>query len=128
VFDERRLHIRFAYNEPLNMHEEKMDIIGLSSEELRELQVKVAAQLKNQMRAEREQAIERCYSIAHSLGMPLAALMDFSEKGKSSKPRKPKQAYRDPVNPNNTWSSSGPRPEWLKRALAAGVPLSQLSV
>jgi DNA-binding protein H-NS len=106
--------------------EERMDIIALSPEELRELQKAVAAQLTKMERAEREKAIERCYAIAHGVGLPLATLMAHGELKKKRAPHKGRQSYRDPANPNNTWSGSGPRPPWLKRAIDAGVRLDQL--
>lgn len=48
-----------------------------------------------------------------------------SPKLKSSKKRKSKVLYRDQAG--NTWTGMGPRPRWMKEALAAGQTLEQLS-
>lgn len=105
-----------------------MDIMALSPEELRELQAAVAARLSKMEQAERERAIEKCYAIAHGEGLPLAALMDYGEPERTRSRRKDRHSYCDSANPNNIWSGVGPRPQWLKRALAAGVRLDQLLV
>lgn len=49
-----------------------------------------------------------------------------SRKRKSKAPAKRvAQQYRD--DSGNTWSGFGPRPRWLKDALAAGAPLEQFA-
>lgn len=105
---------------------ERMDIMTLSPEELRELQTAVAARLSKIERVERERAIERCYAIAHGVGLPLVTLMAHGKPEKKRAQGQDRQSYRDPANPNNIWSGVGPRPQWLKRAIAAGVRLEQL--
>lgn len=46
-------------------------------------------------------------------------------KPKASKKRSPSKAYRDQAG--NAWAGRGPRPQWLKDALAAGQTLEQLA-
>ncbi|VTU23896.1 DNA binding protein, nucleoid-associated [Variovorax sp. SRS16] len=44
---------------------------------------------------------------------------------KASKAKKPKAKYRDQAG--NSWSGMGPRPRWLKEAMAAGKSLEELT-
>jgi DNA-binding protein H-NS len=96
-----------------------MDITNLSSAELRDLIQRCEGQLKKREKQEREQTVEQIYSIAHSLGIPLTTLL---KEGRAA--RKPSAApskqYRDPAHPENRWIGRGPRPEWLKKAIASG--------
>lgn len=36
--------------------------------------------------------------------------------------------YRDPSNDESTWTGRGPKPKWLKDAIAAGASLEQFAV
>lgn len=40
----------------------------------------------------------------------------------------PPVRFRDPENPENTWSGRGPRPNWLKEKLEQGSEISDFSV
>lgn len=102
-----------------------MDLSKLSVAELRALDAKVAGQIEKNYKKEREAAIERIYAVAHGLGMPLSAILKAATSNPSKSPRKG-QKYQDPKNPSNTWGGNGPRPAWLKEALAAGVTLERL--
>ncbi|WP_441295236.1 H-NS family nucleoid-associated regulatory protein [Massilia rubra] len=42
------------------------------------------------------------------------------------KRRREGTVYQDPINLANTWAGIGPRPKWLKSALAAGVQMDAL--
>jgi DNA-binding protein H-NS len=45
--------------------------------------------------------------------------------GKAKKPDAPQAAYAD--GSGNTWGGRGPRPKWLKDALASGASLEQFA-
>lgn len=102
-----------------------MDISNLSSAELRDLIQQCESQLKKRERKDREQAIEQIYAIAHSLGVPLSNLLKDAKTARKPS-RTPQKQYRDPTNPDNRWLGKGPRPQWLKRAIDAGVPLESM--
>jgi DNA-binding protein H-NS len=102
-----------------------MDLSKMSVAESRALDAKVAGLIEKGRKKEREAALERIYAVAHSLGMPLAAIMQ-SDSTKLAKTRPTGPKYRDPKNSANTWGGSGPRPAWIKAALAAGVALEGL--
>ncbi len=101
-----------------------MDLSGLSLQELQKLNDQVEAQLGRLAKRERAAAIEQIYSIATSMGMPLAVLMNGPRGAASA--AAPERVYRDPTNPAHVWKGRGPRPQWLKAALAAGVRLESL--
>lgn len=97
----------------------------MSYGELRELSDRISKEIVQAEGQGKAAAIEQIYAVARSVGLSLQEILN--EKGaKSAKPRAKTQGYRDPANPTNTWGGAGPRPAWLKSALAAGVPLDQL--
>lgn len=100
-----------------------MDLSNFSISELRNLQLDVANRIERGEKAERAKAIESIYAIAHSLGMPLNTLIGSSGKKTRSAPS---VTYVNPENSSNRWMGRGPRPAWVKNALAAGKSLDQL--
>lgn len=102
-----------------------MDLSKLSVAELSALKDKVSALIEKHEKKDREAAIEQIYAIAHSLGMPLKAIFQGAPPTLTKQTRAGKR-YQDPANPANTWGGIGPRPPWLKAALAAGVTLEGL--
>ncbi len=103
-----------------------MDLSGLSLAELQTLTAQIEAQLARLAKRERAAAMEQIYAIATGLGMPLSELMRATRKAAVSAPATGK-TYRDPANPGNEWRGRGPRPKWLKAALASGTSLDSLS-
>ena len=102
-----------------------MDLSHMSIAELRELQTLVAQELEQGAQRRKSTAIEQINEVAKSVGLSLQEIL--GDKGqRTSKPRARTQRYVDPVNPSNVWGGSGPRPAWLKSALAAGVPIERL--
>lgn len=99
-----------------------MDISTLSSQELRDLIQQCESQLKKREKKDREQAIEQIYAIAHSLGVPLSNLLKDAKNARKPSTTPSKQ-YRDPANPEHRWVGKGPRPQWLKQAIAGGKSL-----
>lgn len=101
-----------------------MEISNMTLGELIALDQEVAAMIKRRERAERLAAIEKIYSIANQVGIPLKTLL--TKGGDSGK--KSENLYRDPANPMNKWVGRGPRPAWLKEALANGKTLADFRV
>lgn len=97
----------------------------MSFGELRELKDKISQEIVRAEGQGKATAIEQIHAIANSVGLSLQEILK-EKSAKSAKPRAKTQAYRDPVNPANIWGGAGPRPGWLKSALAAGVPLDRL--
>lgn len=101
-----------------------MDLSQFNLAELRQLQDQVAKQISRREKQEREAAIEEIFRIAHSINMPLGSLLKLAPKTTSPIIVN----YRDPNNPENKWSGRGPRPAWLKTAIANGATLESFRV
>lgn len=102
-----------------------MDLSKFSDAELRELDAQITVAIKGGREQNLAIAMEQIRAVASSVGLSLEEIL--KDKGSTpAKERAKTQGYRDPVNPKNTWGGAGPRPAWLKSALAAGVPLEQL--
>ena len=102
-----------------------MNLTTLSLADLRDLDAKIATQIARGEAKRREAAIEQIYAVAHSLGLPLQSLLN-GDREQSANTRPQRQRYQNPSDPSNTWAGVGPRPDWLKKALAAGVPIDSL--
>ncbi len=57
-----------------------------------------------------------------------AAVSPFGNTSKPSKPSKSNKAARFRDNSGNAWVGRGPRPQWLRDALAAGKSLKDFAV
>jgi DNA-binding protein H-NS len=104
-----------------------MDLTKLSISELRELDSQITVEIAEGDRRRKAEAMQQIHAVAAALGVPLESLL--APKGKVERQpgqRAKTQGYRDPANPSNVWGGAGPRPAWMKAALAAGVPLDQL--
>lgn len=104
-----------------------MDLRKMSIEELRELDCQVSAEIVNGDKRRKAEALQQIQAVAASLGLPLKSLLAPKAESQQQRGQRDKtQAYRDPTNPSNVWAGAGPRPAWMKAALAAGVPIEQL--
>lgn len=90
-----------------------MNLSDLSLAQLRKLSSQVAQQLVMQADKEPEIPVEQ---------------VPTSLSGKSRRKRAAGTKYQDPANPDNTWGGRGPRPSWLKKAIAAGKSLNDFRV
>lgn len=69
------------------------------------------------------ESLESFASGSQPTASPKQKSMSMSKSKTSTK--RTAQQYRD--DSGNTWSGFGPRPRWLKEALAAGTPLEQFA-
>jgi len=84
------------------------DLIGLEGE---------IARLKTEKQnTERAALKEKLTAIAKDAGFDIQELFGKARKGKGSVPPK----YRDPKNPENTWTGRGRPPRWLAAAMKGG--------
>ena len=86
-------------------------------EELRELQKRHKQEVKD---LEGEWKAE-----AKAAGLTLEAVMGGAPKTKKA-PLPPK--FRNPSDPEQTWSGRGKRPNWFKEALARGISENELLI
>jgi DNA-binding protein H-NS len=84
------------------------DLVGIEQEIAR---LKVEKQT-----SERAALKEKLTAIAREAGFDIQELFGKARKGKGSVAPK----YRDPKNPENTWTGRGRPPRWLAAALKGG--------
>ncbi len=109
----------------------KIDLSGLTLKELKALNARVEKAIERHDKKQRSDALSMLKAKAKEMGFSLDDLTGGAaadkpkaqSKRKASAKKKPAAAYRDPENPKNTYGGRGPRPKWLKDALASGKKL-----
>ena len=107
-----------------------MDLSKLNLAELKDLQAKIGAEIKNREKSEIEKARDDINAIAQSLGLSLKDLLGASEsKGKVRKQTgKVAVQYRNPQDASQEWTGRGRQPGWVKELLASGKNLMSAKV
>ncbi len=98
----------------------------MSRKELLQLKTDVEKALKDAEKRDRREALKAAEEAAAEYGYPLDDLV-----GKQKSPNaRPKAAprYRNPENPQQTWTGRGRRPQWVHDALAKGTDMSELEI
>ncbi len=111
-----------------------IDLKGLSRKELSKLAKDVAKALKaaedrerrDARKAAEKAAAEFGYSLGELSGEPKAKAPKKRAKGKPKAKAKPK--YRNPANPEQTWSGRGRKPQWIHDAVANNVDIADLEI
>jgi DNA-binding protein H-NS len=89
---------------------------GMSYAELSQLQVRIERLKIEKQNAERNELRERILTMVKEHGFEITDLFGKSRKGKGSVAVK----YRDPQNPENTWTGRGRMPRWMAAATKGG--------
>jgi len=107
-----------------------MDLSKLSLAELKDLQVQIAAGLKDREKSDLDVARREILEIAHRTGLSLKDLFGTSEpKGKLRKQTgKVAVQYRNPQNSSQEWTGRGRQPNWVKELIASGKNLLSAKV
>ena len=92
------------------------DIEKLSYAELAELEVRIQRLKIEKQNSERAAVRKQLVDLAKQHGFDVRELLDGRRKGKGSVAAK----YRDPKNPQNTWTGRGRMPRWLAAATRGG--------
>ncbi len=103
----------------------KINLDKMSLEDLKALEKDVAkaiASFEKRRIADARKAVE---ALAKEHGVSLDQLV-----GKGRKPKKAKAAakYKNPKNPDETWSGRGRQPEWFKKATKGGASKESLAI
>ena len=99
----------------------------LSFAELKELQDAVAIKVREKQEAEKADAKAELERLARERGFDAHEL--FSGKPGTGKPKtKVAPKYRNPDNPEQTWTGRGRQPGWVKEALEAGKTLDSMAI
>lgn len=98
----------------------------MSRKELLELRDKVEAALKSAEKRERKEALKAAEKAAAEFGFSLSELSEGAAKPPKSLRTRAK--YKNPANPEQTWSGRGRKPQWVHDALNAGADISDLEI
>lgn len=101
----------------------KPDLENMSREELLELRTAVDRALESWEARRKAEALKAAEDVARNYGFSLQELKDVGGKRTKGVPR-----YRNPNNPNQTWTGKGRKPRWVIEALEAGTPLEKLEI
>jgi DNA-binding protein H-NS len=105
----------------------QFDLEKLSLPELKKLQKDVEKAISTFEERKKSEARAELEAKAKELGFSLNQLLDDAPTKKKSAPVKPK--YRNPANPDQTWSGRGRKPNWLTDALAnKGAKLEDFAI
>lgn len=88
----------------------------MSHSELANLRAEVERLIAEKQAAERMALKHQLAEMAKAQGFSLDEVMGKARKGKGTVPIK----YRDPKNPENTWTGRGRTPRWLVAATKGG--------
>jgi len=103
-----------------------IDLSSMTRKDLLELQVNVTAALKDAEDRERREALAAAEKAAAEFGFSLSELSPDPKKG--GKTGKAAAKYRNPANPEQTWSGRGRKPQWIHDALTSGADISDLEI
>lgn len=102
------------------------DIENMSSKELADLIESASGQLAQKKEQEKASVKAELEALALTRGFTIAELFG-SEKAKGSR-GKVAPVYRDPENPENTWTGRGRKPKWLVAALESGKSIDDFRI
>jgi DNA-binding protein H-NS len=88
----------------------------MSYAELAEMEVQIERLKVEKQNAERIAVRKQLTELAKQHGFDIHALLDGRRKGKGNVAPK----YRDPKNPENTWTGRGRMPRWMAAATKGG--------
>ncbi|NSY37912.1 H-NS family nucleoid-associated regulatory protein [Leisingera sp. ANG59] len=102
------------------------DLSAMSRKELLQLQSDVGKALQEAELRERQEALKAAEEAAAKYGFSLDEIASASRQGAKKTKAAPK--YRNPNNPEETWTGRGRKPHWVHAALTAGMDISDLEI
>ncbi len=103
----------------------KIDLSKLSMDELKTLRKNVEKEIKEFKNRARTAAMKELQAVAKKHGLSVEDIV--GKKGKGRKVAAPAK-YRNPADPNQTWSGRGRQPAWFKSAIGKGKTAKSLEV
>lgn len=107
---------------------------AMTHKELAKLKNDVTKALKIAEERMRKEALKAAEKAAAGFGYSLTELTPDTKpkavkKGPKGKPKaKAKPKYRNPANPEQTWSGRGRKPLWINEALNNGADITDLEI
>lgn len=98
----------------------------MSRKELLDLKAGIDEALKEAEQRERREAIKAAEEAAAKYGFSLDEITSQSKAG--GKKQKAAAKYRNPHNPEETWSGRGRKPHWVHSAITSGMDISDLEI
>lgn len=91
--------------------------------DLIQLQQEVEEVLAARKQAEAREVKEKAHAIAEAAGFSLDEILGFKRRGGGASIK-----YRNPKNPDETWTGRGRKPNWLSTALTKGAKLESFAI
>ncbi len=104
----------------------KPDLKSMSRKELEKLQADIEKALRKLAEKEKKAALAAAEKAAAAHGFSLAEItgeapMRKKRQAKSGAKTVSAPKYKNPADPDQTWTGKGRQPEWFKAALKAGT-------
>lgn len=108
----------------------KIELKSLSVKELKALQKRIEREITGRDQRQRKEALVAVREKARELGFTLNELVgDVSATGAGARTSAPAPAkYRNPTDPDLTWSGRGRPPYWIKEAQENGIDIETLRI
>ena len=103
-----------------------VDIKKLDVKELAKLQADIESEMARKKQAKKREVINQVKALLADNGMTLDDLPKRTASGTSRPPVLPK--YRNPKNPEQTWTGRGRKPRWVSEFLDNGGKLEKLAI
>ena len=100
-----------------------IDLSAMSKADLQKLQKDVAKAIETFDDRARQEALSALEAQAKEMGFSLSELTG-AKKSKTVNPPK----YRNPANPDQTWTGRGRQPAWIKAAIDAGADITEFAI
>jgi len=111
-----------------------IDLKAMTTKELTKLMKDAEKALNTAKDRMRKEALKAAEKAAAGFGYSLVELAGdtkpkAAKKTKKAKPKtKAKAKYRNPANPEQTWSGRGRKPLWINEALSSGADITDLEI
>lgn len=105
-----------------------IDLKTMSRKDLKKLKEDVEKALKAAETRERQEALKAAEKAAAEYGYSLTDLSGDAGRRGGSKATKSAPKYRNPEDPEQTWTGRGRKPQWVHDALARGIDVSELEI
>jgi len=102
----------------------KIDLESLSREELEQVLRDAKKLLANYEKRRKAEARKAAEAVAREYGLSLPDLLETPKSRRAPAAVK----FRNPANPQETWTGRGRKPNWLVRELEAGRSLDEFRV
>lgn len=105
-----------------------IDLSTMSRKDLEKLRKDIDKQLDRLAKDEQKAALEAAEKAAREFGFSLSELTGGAagKKSRSGSVNPPK--YRNPENPQQTWTGKGRRPDWIKAVQDRGEDISKFKI